>query len=140
MVVGALRHYEGGGESNDKLIEKTGNRCKIDEALVKIENWRGRKSKKIGVWRCLGGSWRVLGRLRGAVVRFWKTFLETLGRRWAQHGPSWSQVGSKLRPRWAMLAPRWPCWAQFGRLWLNFGSIFGAFLQMRWISKNIEKP
>ena len=59
VVVDVLRHYEGGREADDKLIKKNIKKS------VKIEVWRGRKSKKIGVWRCLGGSWRVLGRLGG---------------------------------------------------------------------------
>ena len=87
MVVDVLRHYEGERESDDKLIAKSmKNRCKIEEKSVKIEVWRGRKSKEIGVWRCLGGSWRVLGLLGGAVARFGKIVVETLRRRWAMLG------------------------------------------------------
>ena len=47
----------------------------------------------------LGASW-------GAVARFWYAFWETLGRKWAHHGPSWSQVDNKLRPRRAMISAR----------------------------------
>ena len=91
-----------------------------------------RKSLSGGVLAGFGASWGVLG----AVARFWRTFWRHCG----EDGRNMGQVGAKLRPRWAMLAPRWPCWDQFGRLWLNFGNIFGAFWQMRWISKNFFKP
>ena len=78
-VVDELRHRFASQNLNKKF-----------EKSVKIEAWGGRKA------------------FLGVVARSWQVFLETLGRSWAQHGPSWSQVGRKLRPRWAMLAPRWP--------------------------------
>ena len=65
--------------------------------------------------------------------------METLGRRWAQHGPSWSQVGSKLRPRWAMIAPRWRSWAQIDRFWEHVGSILGLFWHKGCMAENLQK-
>ena len=66
-LVDGWMHYEGGGESVDKVIEKHETSMQIlfknTGKSVKIDVWRGRKSKKIDVWRRLGVSWRVLGRL-----------------------------------------------------------------------------
>ena len=52
---------------------------------VKLEVWRGRKSKKISVWRCLGGSWRVLGGC-GAI---WEDFFGDIG---AKMGATWAKL------------------------------------------------
>ena len=102
MVVDVLRHYEGGRESDDKLIEKTSkDQCKIEEKSVKIEGWRGRKSKKIGVWRCLGGSWRVLGRLGG----LWRDFGRLFWRHWGEDGRNMGQAGAKLAASCAQDGP-----------------------------------
>ena len=83
-------------------------------------------------------SWRVLAHLGaswGAMVRFWKIFFETLGRRWAQHGPSWSQVGQQVAPKMvhvsakmAMLGSFWEALAEF---WEYFWSILVDALDIK---------
>ena len=90
MVVDVLRRYEGGGESDDKLIEKVLKSNAKMIKLVKIRVWRGRKLRKKGVWGCLEGSWRVLGRLGG----LWRDF----GRFF------WGDIGAKKGATWAKLA------------------------------------
>ena len=95
MVVDVLRHYEGGREADDKLIKKTTKKS------MKIEVWKGRKSKKIGVSRRLGGSWRVLGRLGG----LWCDFGRLFWRHWGEVGRNMGQVGAKLAASCAQDGP-----------------------------------
>ena len=82
----------------------------------------------------LGGHRGVLGSCGAILDDFFGNIGAKMGATWAKLEPSWQQVGPKMGH------VRWPCWPHFGRLKLNLGSIFGAFWQMRWISKNIEKP
>ena len=93
--------------------------AKIEENEV----WRGRKSRKILVWRGLVGSW-------GSGGRFGWNFQQSLAARWSkmdQFGfklaascASWDQVGSKLRPRVAKMLPRWPAWSLCSFFWYDF--------------------
>ena len=87
---------------------------KIAGIGVQNEAWRNRKSMKMVAWRVgkrgkwwLGGSeieengvsagsWTVLGRLLGFMMRFSRNFCR-----------SWGEVSAKLRPRWAMIGPSW---------------------------------
>ena len=107
---------------------------KIAGIGVQHEAWRDRKSMKMVAWRVgnrgkwwLGGSeieengvsagsWTVLGRLLGFMMRFSRIF----SRSWGEDGRKMGEVGGKLRPRWAMIAPSWakmaPRWSVSARL------------------------
>ena len=92
---------------------------------MKIEVRRGRKSKKIDVWRRLGGSWRVLGRL-GGYGAIWVDFFGDIGAKlgatWAKLEPSWQQVAPKMghvSAKMAMLGSFWEALAEFWKLFLS---------------------
>ena len=113
-VLGGLEHCLGGVLDWPMYL-------KIAGIGVQNEAWRNRKSMKMVAWRVgkrgkwwLGGSeieengvsagsWTVLGRLLGFMMRFSRNFC----RSWGEDGRKMGEVGGKLRPRWAMIAPSW---------------------------------
>ena len=135
MVVDVLRHYEGGRESDDKLIAKSMKiQCKIEEKSVKIEVWRGRKSKKSisgGVLEGLGASWGVLGGCGAILEDFFGDIGAKMGATWAKLEPSWQQVAPKMghvSAKMAMLGSVWEALAEF---WEYFWSIFADALDIK---------
>ena len=116
-MVDVLRHYEGGRESDDKLIEKYIQ--KSMQHWIKIcENrgLEGSKIKKIGVWRCLGGSWRVLGGCCAILEDFFGDIGAKMDATWAKLEPSWQQVAPKMghvSAKMAMLGSVWEALAEF---------------------------
>ena len=135
MVVDVLRHYEGGRESDDKLIKKTSkNQYKIEEKSVEIEVWRGRKSKKSvsgGVLEGLGASWGVLGGCGAILEDFFGDIGAKMGATWAKLEPSWQQVAPKMghvSAKMAMLGSFWEALAEF---WEYFWSILVDALDIK---------
>ena len=78
----------------------------------------------------LGASW-------GAVARFWGTSLETLWRRWAQHGPSWQQVAPKMGHVSAKMAMLGSVWEALVEFWEHFWSILADALDIKKPSKTL---
>ena len=101
---------------------------------MKIEVRRDRKSKKIDVWRRLGGSWRVLGHLGvcgATLVDFFGDIEANMGAAWARLEPSWQQVAPKMghvSAKMAMLGSFWEALAEF---WELFWSILVDALDIK---------
>ena len=71
----------------NKIVEMN---IRNNEEIMKIEVWRGPKSKKFDVWRRLGRSWRVFGRLGG----LWRDFGRFLWRHWGEDGRNMGLVAT----------------------------------------------
>ena len=88
---------------------------------MKIEVWRGPKSKKIVVWRRLGGSWGVLGGCGAILEDFFGDIGAKMGATWAKLEPSWSA-------KMAMLGSVWEALDEF---WEHFWSILADALDIK---------
>ena len=91
-LVDVLMHYEVGGESEDKFMEKQATSMQFSRKIVENQSLEG---SKIVENRCLEvswGSWRVLGRLRV----LWLDFGRFFWRHWGEDGRNMSEVGAKL--------------------------------------------
>ena len=89
--------------------------AKIEENGV----WRGRKSRKILVWRGLVGSW-------GSGGRFGWNFRQSLAARWSKM----DQVGTKLAASCAQESPRCCQDGQFGNFLSSFRTISDQFWKL----------
>ena len=97
---------------DDKIIEESSNHKKSYGKLLKIEVWRGPKSKKNEVWRRLGGSWRGV-----MLETFFGGIWANMGATWAKLETRWQQVGPKMghvSAKMAMLGSLWETLAEFG--------------------------
>ena len=133
-VLGGLEHCLGGVLDWPMYLKIAGIPMYLKIAGIGVQNeaWRDRKSMKMVAWRVgnrgkwwlrwsdieencvLAGSWTVLGRLLGFMMRFSRNFC----RSWGEDGRKMGEVGGKLRPRWAMIAPSWAKMApRLGRFW-----------------------
>ena len=92
---------------------------------MKIEVRRGPKSKKIDVWRRLGGSWRVLGRL-GVL---WCDFGRFFWRHWGEDRRNMGQVGAKLAASCAQDGHVSAKMAMLGSVWEALDEFWEHFLE-----------
>ena len=93
--------------------------AKIEENGV----WRGRKSRKILVWRGLVGSWGSGGRFGWNFRQSLAAFRQSLAARWSKM----DQVGTKLAASCAQESPRCCQDGQLGHFVASFGTISDEF-------------
>ena len=119
---------------------------KIAGIGVQNEAWRNRKSMKMVAWRVgkrgkwwLGeseieengvsaGSWTVLGRLLGFMMRFSRNFCRSWGedgRSWRQVAPKMGQDSAKLGQDGAKMVSLRSTWEVFEAFWEDLGTWAG---------------
>ena len=99
--------------SHTKFIVKSNQNIR---KWMKINVWRGPKSKKIDVWGRLGASWGVLERCGLILEGFFRDIEAKMGATWAELEPSKQQVGPKMSHvsvKMAMLRSFWETLTDF---------------------------